>query len=172
MDVVGRRMSRHGVITPTVSGFRIALSFHCFAFPSGIEHDVAAKLQQVGFPFNQDRLELPLRKMSNAFVPPVETLSVNAVELAHADREIGLTGLDQQMLMIGHQAVGMADPVIATNHPGQCLEKQLAISVGKKYFLASVAAAGQMINGAGELQSKRARHSGALLSDEMCHRKT
>ena len=144
----------------------------CFAVPSGIEHDVAAKLQQVGFPFNQDRLELPLRKMSNAFVPPVETLSVNAVELAHADREIGLTGLDQQMLMIGHQAVGMADPVIATNHPGQCLEKQLAISVGKKYFLASVAAAGQMINGAGELQSKRARHSGALLSEEMCHCKT
>ena len=76
------------------------------------------------------------------------------------------------MIMIGHQAVGMANPVIATNHPGQHVEKQLAISVGKKYFLASIAAAGQMINGAGELQSKRARHSGALLSEEMCHCKT
>jgi len=54
------------------------------------------------------------------------------------------------MIMIGHQAVGMANPVIATNHPGQHVEKQLAISVGKKYSLASVATAGQMINGAGK----------------------
>ena len=59
-------------------------------------------------------------------------MSVNAVELAHADRKVRLGRLHQQMIMIGHQAVGMADPVIATNHPGQCLEKQFAISVGKK----------------------------------------
>ena len=77
-------------------------------------------------------------------------MSVNAVELAHADREIGLGRLHQKMIMIGHQAVGMADPVIATNHPGQCLEKQLAISVGKKYLMASVAAAGEMINRTGK----------------------
>jgi hypothetical protein len=46
-------------------------------------------------------------------------LSVNAVELAHADGEIGLGRLHQQVIMIGHQAVGVADPVVATNDPGQ-----------------------------------------------------
>ena len=53
--------------------------------------------------------------MANPIVPAVETLRVHAVHLAHADGEIGLGGFDQQMIMIRHQAVGMADPVIAAD---------------------------------------------------------
>jgi len=68
----------------------------CFAVPSGIEHDVAAKLQQVRFPFNQDRLEPPLKQMSSPVVPAVKTLSVNAVELAHADRKVRLGRLPRR----------------------------------------------------------------------------
>jgi len=44
----------------------------------------------------------------------------------------------------------MADPVVATNHPGQRVEKQLAVGVGKKHFLARVAAARQMIDRTGK----------------------
>jgi hypothetical protein len=88
--------------------------------------------------------------MSNAFVPAVKTLSVNAVELAHADRKVRLGRLHQQMIMIGHQAVRVTDPTVPSDNTRQSAQKQLAISVGKKYLMASVAAAGQMINGAGK----------------------
>ena len=88
-------------------------------------------------PFYQDRLESPLKQMSNPLVPPVETLSVNAVELAHADRKVRLGRLHQQVIMIGHQAVGAADPVVAIHHPGQCAQKQLAVGVSKKTLSAA-----------------------------------
>ena len=78
-------------------------------------------------PFYQDRLESPLKQMSNPVVPAVKTLRVNAVELAHADRKIRLGRLHQQVIMIGHQAVGAADPVVATDDPAQSGQKQLAV---------------------------------------------
>jgi hypothetical protein len=58
--------------------------------------------------------------------------------------------LDQQMVVIGHQAVGVADPVIAAHHARQRAQKQLAVGIGEKYFLARVAPARQMINRAGK----------------------
>jgi len=104
----------------------------------------------VGFPFDQDRLEPTLEQRSNPVTPTVKTLSVNAVELAHADGEIGLRRLHQQMIMIGHQAVRVADPMVATHHTGQRFQKQLAVGVGKKHFLLRVAAARQMIDRSGK----------------------
>ena len=55
-----------------------------------------------------------------------------------------------KVIIIGHQAVGVADPVVATNHPGQRVEKQLAVGVGKKNFLARIAAARHIINRTGK----------------------
>jgi len=52
--------------------------------------------------------------------------------------------------MIGHQAIGVTDPTVPSDNTRQSAQKQLAVSVGKKYLMASVAAAGQMINGAGK----------------------
>ena len=65
--------------------------------PRGIEHNVAAELQQMRVPFHHDRLEPALKQVSNPVVPAVEALSVNAVELAHSDGEIALGRLHQQV---------------------------------------------------------------------------
>ena len=35
----------------------------------------------------------------------VEALGVNTVDMAHASGNIGIRGLDQQMIVVGHQAV-------------------------------------------------------------------
>ena len=43
----------------------------------------------------------------------------------------------QKVIMIGHQAVGTADPVVATNYPGLRV-KQLERGIGEKHFLAHV----------------------------------
>jgi hypothetical protein len=49
-------------------------------------------------------------------------------------------------IMIGYQAVGVADPVTAADHARERAQKQLT----EKYFLAGVAPARQMINRAGK----------------------
>jgi hypothetical protein len=59
------------------------------------------------FLFHQDRLESALKQVADPFVPAVKTLSIDPVELAHTDGEIGFGRLDQQMIMIPHQAVGV-----------------------------------------------------------------
>src|SRR6266545_1125776 len=96
------------------------------------------------FPFDQDRLEP-----------------------AHADGEIGLGRFDEQMIMIGHQAVGVADPTVTTDDSGESGQKHLAVSVSEKNFLARVAAAGQMIYGTWKLQAKGSRHDAPCLSESM-----
>jgi hypothetical protein len=55
--------------------------------------------------------------------------------------------------MIRHQAIGMADPVVATNNPRQRIQKQVAVGIGKKHFLTRIAAARQMIDCTGKFQS-------------------
>jgi len=52
--------------------------------------------------------------MPHSFVDSIEALGVDPIQLPHAGREVGLRGLHQQVVMIGHQAVGMADPVKTT----------------------------------------------------------
>jgi hypothetical protein len=74
--------------------------------------------------------------------------------------------------MIGHQAVGMADPMVASHHPGQRIEKQLAVGVGKKHFLARVAAARQMIDRPGNSNRRGRAIAPTFLSNEMCYCKT
>ena len=70
------------------------------------------------FPFHQNRFEPALKQVPNPLVTAVKTLSVDSVELAHADGEIGLRCFNQQMIMIRHQTVGVADPTVTTDNPG------------------------------------------------------
>lgn len=49
------------------------------------------------FLFHQHRLEPPLKQMANAMVPVVIGLRVEAIELAHALRQVRLGGLNQHM---------------------------------------------------------------------------
>ena len=44
-------------------------------------------------------------------VPSVIFLSIDAVQLAHANGQIGVGRFDHEVVMVIHEAVGMADPV-------------------------------------------------------------
>ena len=61
--------------------------------------------------------------MADSFVRAIEALSVHPVELAHADGEVGLGRFHQQMIMIGHQTVGVANPTVTTDHRGESIQK-------------------------------------------------
>jgi hypothetical protein len=43
---------------------------------------------------------------------PVKFLGIDAAQLAHSHRKVGLYGFNQQVIMIVHQAVAIAYPLI------------------------------------------------------------
>jgi|WetSurSiteA1Bulk_404760.scaffolds.fasta_scaffold04934_4 hypothetical protein len=67
--------------------------------------------------------------MSGPAVPPVVTLGIDPVELPHPPAEIALRGLDEQMIVILHQAIGMTEPVETANYGREDIKKEQPILV-------------------------------------------
>jgi hypothetical protein len=61
--------------------------------------------------------------------------------MAHAARQVRLRRFDQKMIVIGHQAVRVADPTEAVDRVGERVEEELAIRVDEEDVLPRVAAA-------------------------------
>lgn len=60
-----------------------------------VEHDVARQFEQVAVALDENGLVAPLENMPHPRIGAVEALGVDAVELPHALREVGLIRLDQ-----------------------------------------------------------------------------
>lgn len=89
--------------------------------------------------FDDYRLESPLEYMANSLVPPIEGLSVNAVQMPHPHGKIAVRCLDQEMIVVVHEAISMADPVEAINHAFKQQQKGLPVSGIGKYIGSRVA---------------------------------
>ena len=98
---------------------------------------------------------------------PVEPLGIDAINMAHATRKVAMGGLNQQMVMIWHQAVGCNPevPIFARllNRP----EKVFIIPIPAKDVVPPTSPVQDMIPSIGILDPKRPRHirflSGQLL---------
>jgi hypothetical protein len=98
-------------------------------------------------------------------------LGVDAVELAHPPGEVGIGRLDDNVIMVGHLAVGVAAPVesaadLAQHH--KPIRPVLIVAIDR---LAPITARGHMIEPASELDTQRSRHT-AERSSEMPDCKT
>lgn len=71
-----------------------------------IQVNVAAHLQQIGILINQNRLESTLKQMPHLAVAPVIRLGVDAVDVAHQHGQVRATGMQNQVVMVIHQAIG------------------------------------------------------------------
>jgi hypothetical protein len=76
------------------------------------EHNVAAQLEQLRVTVHHDARIAPLQHVTHAPMPPVKRLAILPIEPAHTRHEIPLRGLNQQMIMIAHQAIGGTGPVL------------------------------------------------------------
>lgn len=132
----------------------------------GVEHDVAAELEEVGVALDEDRLEAALEDMARAAMAAVEGLAVDAVEVAHAARERRARGLDQQVVVVGHQAEGVAEPAPPLDRLRQDAQEGLPVVVVAVDGGTGVAAAGDVVDGARELEAERAGHR--RISGERC----
>jgi hypothetical protein len=97
---------------------------------------------------DKDSLVPALEQMAGPAVSFVEELGVNAVQLPHTEREISVRGLDEDVEVIGHEAIGVADPVVAFVDVLEGVQEVLTVRVVLKYRLLLVAAGSNMIDGA------------------------
>ena len=67
---------------------------------------IADELQQKGITIDQNRLEPTAKQLPVETMGFVEALCVNPVDVAHAAGKIPSGGVKQQMVMVGHQAIG------------------------------------------------------------------
>ena len=49
---------------------------------------------------------------------PIEALGIDAIQLPHPRGQIALGRLDEQVVVVVHQTVGMAQPLGARHHRG------------------------------------------------------
>jgi hypothetical protein len=66
------------------------------------------------------------------FVSAIETDSVGAQQPLHAGHQVGLRCLDDQVKMVGHEAIGMHLPAGFVASFGQCFEKPMAVIIVRK----------------------------------------
>ena len=61
---------------------------------------------------DKDAFEPSLKKVAVSFVSFVKKLGIDTVKLPHAKGEVAIGCFDQKMIMVGHEAVGVAQPII------------------------------------------------------------
>jgi hypothetical protein len=99
-----------------------------------------------------------LKQMLHRSMTSVIALGIDAVELAHPLGDLCLKGFDNQMIMVAHQTVRMAEPVKAVNDLLQTFQEGVAIPIVIDNIFSGVAAGRHRVNRSVKLQSKRAGH--------------
>jgi hypothetical protein len=99
-----------------------------------------------------------LEQMTDPAVPFVEMLGVDAVQLSHAEGEIAVRGLDEEMIVIGHETVGVANPIVAFINVLESVKEVLAVLVILEDRFLLIAARSYMIDCAGVFYAKWADH--------------
>jgi hypothetical protein len=87
-----------------------------------------------------------LKKVPDQTVPPVVALGVNTIEMAHPFGQIAFGSFDHQVIIIIHQAIGMAKPAITRNDKGQNFQKALTVVVIRIDRTAAIATRSDMID--------------------------
>jgi hypothetical protein len=103
-------------------------------------------MKEVGFAVNKNGLVPPLEDVTHPSVMPIELLCVDPIELTHAPGEIRIQSLDNQLIVIGHQAVGITHPVHPPADLTEEVEECLAVLLVHVNNRTVIATRGDMID--------------------------
>ena len=111
----------------------------------------------------------PLKKMPQSIVAPIRRLRVDPVQLPHPLRQIALHRFDHEMIVVGHEAERMADPVVTFHHLRQHTQKRLTILIVLENRLSPIASGGDVVQGSGKLNAQGSGHVPSLARDSGCY---
>ena len=92
--------------------------------------------------------------MPHFSVATIEALGIHTVQLPHTAGEIRLRGVNQEMYVIVHQAVGMTAPTKALHYPSQGGQEQLTVLIVTKDSLACIPSRSDVIERTGEFDAE------------------
>jgi hypothetical protein len=118
--------------------------------------------EEVCFPLDEDRLEASLQEVTGAFVPTIEVLGVSSIERVHPSRQVGASGLSEEVVMVSHEAVGVEKPRLVGDNRRKNVQEASAIGRVTEYRAAFVASARDVIQRTREFQSEWSRHMSSL----------
>jgi hypothetical protein len=78
---------------------------------------------------DEDGLVPALEQVARPAVTFIEQLRIDAGHLPHANRQVALRGLYEQMIVICHEAIGMTGPVVTRIGMLEGIEEVLAVRV-------------------------------------------
>src|SRR6056297_1816470 len=114
---------------------------------------------------DQNRLVAAPEELSVLPMGAIEALGIDAIDVPHATRQPPLRSLQQQMIMIGQQAVSRDVHIPALRRLAEDFQKRRKIIRLKKNIFSSAAAIHDVVPGAREFDAKRSAHGGEMVSD-------
>jgi hypothetical protein len=113
--------------------------------------------------FDEHRVVAPLEAMARLAVTPVEMLRVAGIQSLHASREIRIRRPDKQVVVRRHQNKCVARPFVSGDDVVQELQELPSILVVAKDRLTSYASRGDVVRGAGRLETRWTRDAAKLV---------
>ncbi|GAG60961.1 unnamed protein product [marine sediment metagenome] len=94
----------------------------------------------------------------------IEPLCVNPVEKLHPVRQVSVRRLDEEVVVVRHQAVRVADPAVSIDNVSQGIEKSGPIVLVEKDARARIATTGDVVDSVFVFQPQWSRHGDHSLS--------
>ena len=126
----------------------------------GVLEDVVDGVVVLLFGLDHSGPEPPAEDVVLAAVPLVESAGVLAVEITHPVREVGERGLDDEVVVVAEQAVGVQPPAVAAPDALQELKEDAAVPIVQEDGRVVVAFRPDVVEGAGGQVAVRSSHLG------------
>jgi hypothetical protein len=130
----------------------------CEPGPNRVEHDVAGQLEQMRVALDQLVVKAALEEVATGVVAPVEPFRIHAVQPVHATGDVWLRRLDEEVIVIRHQAIRMAYPSEEVDHLLHQLNEAEPVAGVDEDLLLAVPARNDVIRSAVSLEAWWAGH--------------
>jgi hypothetical protein len=103
---------------------------------------------------DEDPLVSTLEEVADPIVPAVEALRVDSVQLPHPARQVRLRSLDDEVVVVRHQAIGVARPAVLPDDITEDTEERPTVTVVEEDRLAGIAPCGDVVESARKLDTE------------------
>ena len=111
--------------------------------------DIAQYFEKIAVRINKHCLVSASKQLTVFLVAPVETLGIDTVDMTHTTGEIAIRSMDQQMVMIWHQAIRRYFKIPSIRRLLKNLDEGFIVMSVQKNVLPSSATIHDMIPGSG-----------------------
>jgi hypothetical protein len=126
--------------------------------PDRIEYHISARLKKMAILLHQNCLKPSLKEVPYPAMPLIESLRIDTVQLPHAYRKIPVGCINEQMVMIVHQAIGVAEPIVPKGNIRKGIQENLSVLIVSENCLSFVSSACDVIDSTWKFYTQRTCH--------------